>query len=325
MIGVLCEVVNASCIYHSERMYRTYSSYLKDRYNKPVYRVAVDAGFSCPNRFADRTQGGCSFCQGDGSAARYTDGRQDIVQQVRNSTSFLKKRYGAHDYILYLQSYSNTYKPPAELKKLYQSILDLEDFREFVVGTRSDCINEQVAELLSNIKEGQGSGMDVWVELGLQTIHNRTLNRINRGEGYEDFLKAFSILRERGIKIAVHLIFGLPGEDWVQIEQTVRAIAALKPEGVKFHNLHIPKGTAMYKDVMLSGLSLPGPHRYLSYVIHALELLPRDTVILRINSDTPRDRRALPRRFWKKGSFQSALVSEMARQGSYQGRLFVDG
>jgi uncharacterized protein len=220
--------------------YLTYARYLRERHGCKVYRVAVDAGFGCPNRAGGRSGRGCSFCSAAGSRAPYLgdasaspgecpDRERSLKGQVDDTIAFLKRRYAAEAFILYFQPYSNTNAPVEELKRTYDTGLALAAFRGLNVATRPDCIDDAKARLLASYRD---TGLEVWVELGLQTIHDATLRRIGRGHTAEDFHRAYAVLKGYGLNVAAHLIFGLPGEESAQIMETVQAMAGLGIDGV---------------------------------------------------------------------------------------------
>ncbi|MEW5815775.1 MAG: TIGR01212 family radical SAM protein [Spirochaetota bacterium] len=313
---------------NSDVLFLNYSRYLREKYGETAYRVAVDAGFSCPNRGMDRSSPGCIYCDERGSRAVYLDSEkgkaglfQELQRQVEGAMAFLKRRYDARVFLLYFQAFSNTFASPSRLRKIYDYTLSLGNFRELIVSTRPDCISKEISRLLSDYIN---AAREVWVELGLQSASNTTLERINRGHTVEEFFSAFSLLRSNGIKIAVHLIFGLPGESEKEILNTIRCVAALRPEGIKIHNLHVPKGTRLYSQYLAGELSIPGAERHLDYVVKALELLPPATVIMRLTCDTPDLRRAAPRFFLSKSVFYEKVKKELRRRNTWQGRLFND-
>ncbi|HTO23697.1 MAG TPA: TIGR01212 family radical SAM protein [Spirochaetia bacterium] len=299
--------------------YLSYSRYLHERHGCAVHRVAVDAGFSCPNRGADRSRPGCSYCDAHGSRAPYLDGCSgSLERQVQEGISFYRRRHGDGAFILYFQAYSNTNAPVDDLRRVYDHGLALADFRGLNVATRPDCVDGPKADLLASYRD---RGLEVWVELGLQTARDQTLSRIRRGHTFADFERAFELLRSRGLKIAVHLIFGLPGEGAAEIQETVSALARLRPDGVKIHNLHVPVATPLAREFARGELTVAGPRRHLQYVISAIEQLPPRTVIMRLTCDTPAEKLAAPRGFWSKERFLSELHAEMRARGAFQGRL----
>lgn len=307
----------------SSSLFLTYSDYLKKRYGKTVYRVGVDGGFSCPNRKSGRSDHGCTFCGSFGARSAYLgDSEQIIGDQIIKSIGFLKRRYKAEDYILYFQAYSSTFGSVEDIKNVYDYGLSLGNFRELVVSTRPDCITDDICSLLKSYIDDD---FDVWVELGLQSSFNRSLERINRGHSYEDFIKAYNLLKKYGIKISVHLIFGLPGESSSDILESVKKISKLEPDGVKFHNLHIPTGTVMFEEYLRGELSFPSSSRHAEYVANAIELLPKETIIMRLTTDTPGSRHSIPGYFLDKSIVYNKVNNILRRRASYQGRLFSRG
>ena len=338
------------------RPFYRYSTYLRNTYGLPAYRVGVDGGFSCPNRASDLT-GGCSYCDGMGASAVYHRAEEQqaarerrvghglvrdhqslpdanvrgkaseealrsrersIAAQVGRGVAYLRRRYQAEVFLLYFQAYSNTYAEPATLRRLYDTGLAQHEFRELIIATRPDCIDPERSDLISSYR---GEVDDVWVELGLQSAKDHTLESIGRGHTVDRFREAFTLLRERGVKIAVHLILGLPGEGYKEIVETARLITEIRPEAVKIHNLHIPVGTALYRAFESGETTAPSMERHLSSVTELLERIPSDTIIQRVTCDTPAHRLAAPGRFGSKGEFIAQLERTMQERGLWQGRL----
>jgi len=297
----------------------------------------VDAGFTCPHR-DEHGRGGCSFCDELGSRAAYQEEvvgnstikikrgspvspeRLEIIRrQIEQGREFLNGRYGAERYILYLQAFSNTFAPISQLRRIYDFALSEADFCEFIVSTRPDCVSKSHAQFLSEYVK---QDLDVWVELGLQSAHDATLRRVNRGHTVEQFEGAFNRLRSVGLKITVHLIFGLPGESRDAIMSSIDYVASLRPDAVKIHNLNIVSDTALSAEYLAGELSVPSGKRHLGYVIEALQRLPADTVIQRITCDTSSDRLIAPLNFTPKGQFYQQLDQKMAQLGVYQGQRY---
>jgi len=316
------------------RPFYRYSTYLKQKYGKAVYRISVDAGFSCPHRAADGG-GGCTFCDELGSRAAYQEAvvggaslkirrggkvgpeRLEIIrEQIERGREFLYHRYGAERYILYLQAFSNTFAPIDQLKTIYDFSLAQADFCEFIVSTRPDCVGKAHTELLSEYLQ---QDRDVWVELGLQSANNATLQRVHRAHTVEQFERAFLRIREAGLKVTVHLIFGLPGESFDDIMASVDYVASLRPEGVKIHNLNITAGTPLAEEYAAGEFVVPSGPRHLEYVIAALQRLPPETVIQRVTCDTSSERLIAPRYFTPKSRFYQQLDQVMAQQNISQG------
>jgi hypothetical protein len=330
----------------------SYSSYLKARYGARAYRVSVDAGFSCPNRVkengtpslletpfgpfygADRGMPGCTYCDERGSRAVYQEGRtsdgkggergpavteEDLKNQIKGGIRFLEKRYKARVFLLYFQAFSSTYAPVETLKKLYDYCLSLAPFKELIVSTRPDCVTAETAELF---KEYKARGYEVWVELGLQSACDDTLKRINRGHTAADFDRSYKLLRGAGCRIAVHLIFGLPGEGEKEVLETVDYIRAFVPDGIKIHNLHIPFRTRLFQEYLRGEITAPSAPRHRNYIIKALERVPKSTIIIRLTCDTPESLLAAPRDFLDKASFIRSVKEEMVRRNTRQGRYY---
>jgi uncharacterized protein len=300
-------------------VFYSYSRYLKHRHGGKTYRVAVDGGFSCPNRILGRESEGCTFCDSHGARAEYLDTIRNMHEQIDRGIAFLRRRYGAEHFALYFQAFTSTFGTPEELKRIYDAGLSSFPFRELVVSTRPDSLDRERARLLRSY---QSPERDVWVELGLQSAHDRTLRAIRRGHSVADFERAFALLRDAGVHVAVHMINGLPGEGRREIEESAEFLARLRPDGVKIHNLHIPHGTALYREYLAGSMTLPGHRRQLDYAARFIERLPPETVIMRVSCDTPRDHRALPRHVAPKQQVYSGLTHALERRGSWQGKYY---
>ncbi len=248
--------------------------------------------------------------------------KQSIHEQIHNGKEFLIRRYRAYNHILYLQSYSNTFGNIKELQEIYEYALSQDEFVEFVIATRPDCINEEIADMLASYKKG--SINDIWVELGLQSGNDQTLETINRGHAVASCKKAAALLRDRGIKVSLHVILGLPLEGYKEMERTAEVVRDIAPEAVKIHNLHVPIRTQMFYQYQLGEFSPPAQIRHLSNTIWFLERIPSQIIIQRVVCDTPSHRLAAPVRFGSKGSFVHLLQTEMKKRGSYQGRVLLE-
>lgn len=303
-----------------EGRWNRYSAWLRARYGCRVARVGVDGGFSCPNRRPDGT-GGCSYCDTTGSRSPVLGSARDIEDQVDRAAAFARARYGAEALLLYFQAFTSTFAPADRLRELYDAALARDDFRGLIVSTRPDCLDGEKADLLASYAE---RGLNVWVELGLQSSNDATLERIGRGHTAGDFDAALRLLRARGVPVAAHVVFGLPGETESDMLATVGYLADRRVDGIKIHDLHIPFGSALYGQVLAGEFTLLSPLRHLDLCLRALELLPPLTVIQRLTTDTAADRRALPRKPIEKAGFYRLLEAELERRDSRQGRLFSE-
>lgn len=320
--------------------WRSYKSYLEERFHVPVYRIGIDGGFSCPNRDKDG-RGGCSFCDGTGAVAVYHrqsesgfhhdsayDGstasrllpRLDSIEsQIERGREFLARRYGAEMFSLYFQSFTNTYDSIGNLERIYGRALSTGRYAEFIVSTRPDSLPDDVIALLSSYRTDD---MDIWVELGLQSGSDETLRRIGRGHDVASYIDAAERLHRSGIKVSTHIIIGLPGEDREDYERTAKVVGAAWSEGVKIHNLHIAGGTRMADEYLEGLVTASSEERYLEDAELVLRLLSPDTIIQRLVCETPAHRLIAPRSFPDKSRFLSHLKARMERRGTRQGDLY---
>lgn len=259
---------------------RFYSDYLKSKYGCKVYRVAIDAGFSCPNR----ASGGCIYCNDNGSRASYINPGSPVNEQLETRIKYLKKVNDAKKFIAYFQAFTNTYAPVELLKKIYDEALDLEDIVGISIGTRPDAVDRKKLELIASYK----NRYEVWIEYGLQSIHDKTLKLINRGHLFNDFLKALHLTKEFGIPVCAHVILGLPGETGEEMLQTARKMRELGIEGIKIHLLHILKGSALEKIYKEGRIKLLEQDEYVRLVCDFLENLPENIIVQRLTGQGSR-------------------------------------
>jgi radical SAM protein (TIGR01212 family) len=224
--------------------YYSFSRYLKELFGERVYRVTVDAGFTCPNRDGTKGEGGCIYCH-SGSGYDALKRRMSIEEQIATGMARVKKRYGAEKFLIYFQAYTNTYAPPEVLKNVYDEIRKFPEVVGLIVGTRPDCVPDEVLRLIHSYSDEYL----VWVEYGLESSHFKSLRWMKRGHGISDFVDA--VLRTRRfprINICAHVILGLPTEDWEDMMETADFLASLEIDGVKIHPLHVMKNTELESD-----------------------------------------------------------------------------
>jgi hypothetical protein len=308
-----------------------YADFIRNRYGCRVRRVPVDAGFGCPNRQTlrgtvsaladpiDASAAGCSYCDATGSRAPILGNLATVQEQVAGALAFLGPRYSADRFMLYFQANTSTYASVDQLRILYDGTLALGDFMGLVVSTRPDCLEQEKVDLLASYRE---RGLDVWVELGLQSASDVTLSRISRGHGVDAFSRARTRLGKAGIAVTAHVIFGLPGEGLDELMGTARFLAVQAVEGIKIHDLHYCRGTALLAEVMRGELPLWPKALHLEACTRFLELMPRSTTVMRLCSDNPPDRRVLPKLQIEKASLYRDLEVYMENQGTWQGRLY---
>jgi radical SAM protein (TIGR01212 family) len=303
--------------------FNRHAAALRARHGMRVWRIGLDGGFSCPNREGGR--GGCAYCAPDASRSAYIPaGRLSISAQVEAGLAFLRRRYRAELFFPYFQAFSSTFGPASLLRSRYDEALDAVramapgSLRGLVVATRPDCLDWEGAELLASYAR---QGLEVWVELGLQSAHERTLRRIGRGHGYAAFEAARALLAGRGIRTAVHLILGLPGEGRSDMLETVELVASTRPEGVKFHDLLLPRGSAFAAEYLLGELSLMHPARLPGLLADCLERLLPECEVMRLCADAREDETLSPFRRPDKATLYQAVEAELSARGARQGSL----
>ncbi|HTY21661.1 MAG TPA: TIGR01212 family radical SAM protein [Desulfomonilaceae bacterium] len=265
----------------TEPRYHSVSSWLKQTFGETVRKIALDAGLGCPNRDGSIGRHGCLYCnpRGSGTGA-YTRGLS-ITEQIDRSTQFLSARYSCRKFIVYFQSFTNTYGDPEHLSAIYAEALKPEQIVGLAVGTRPDCVPDPVLDLLASLHRDRL----VWVEYGLQSIHPRTLELINRGHGPDVFFDAVNRTRKRGIPVVAHLILGLPGESVQDMRETARAVAAAGVDGVKLHPLYVIRGTGLERLYLDQQYRPMTEEESLLATFSMLEVLPWDVVVHRMTSD----------------------------------------
>ena len=277
-------------------------------------KISLNGGFTCPNIDGTKGVGGCTYCSSSGSGDFAGDPSLDIHRQFEEVKAMMTNKWEGK-YIAYFQANTNTYAPLSHLKILYESALSENDVIGLSIATRADCISEEIADYLKELSEKTY----LTVELGLQTIHDKTGERINRCHSYSDFLKGYSMIKERGIPVCVHLINGLPGETHEMMVETAREVGKLRPDFVKLHLLHIIKGTKIAEEFERGEFSLMTLPEYVSVICDQLEVLPQETVIQRVTGDGKKEDLIGPMWSLKKFVVMNEIDKEMVRRNSYQG------
>ena len=262
---------------NTDKRYNQFSAYLKNKFGAKVYKITLDAGFSCPNRDGTISTGGCIFCDDGGSFSQAHSNLLSIEEQVNIGAKTLHDRFKAEKFMSYFQAYTNTYKPVNELERIYKSALNHPDVVGLSIGTRPDCVEDDKLNLISDIAQDYYT----WVEYGLQSIHNKTLKKINRGHDFDCFLKAYEKTKEKGINVCTHVIFGL-WETRDEILETAQKLAELKVDGVKIHMLCALKDTKLAKLYENKEIDFMSEEEYVNLVCDFLEILPQTTTIHRL-------------------------------------------
>jgi uncharacterized protein len=307
---------------------RFFKEYLIEKYGHALYRIPIDLPLGCPNRENNFGQG-CIYCAEDGNRARHLKYKLDLAGQVKSGIEFASRRYGAKaPYIAYFQSFTNTHGTIKELRGFYNDVLSQADFKMVIIGTRPDCMGDEIIELLREI----AAKYELWVELGVQTSNDETLKLIRRGHDFEAVKTASRKLEQAGISCAAHVILGLPGETIEDYRQTARDIAALPFKAVKLHNLLILKNTPlakMFADKSFVPAVKPlNEYEYAQAATEFLRLLPDDYFIMRLNTDAPEKELIAPKWWMKKGQFLDFFKKYYASGGqdsAFQGVKTEDG
>jgi uncharacterized protein len=304
-------------IYMGNRYYDL-NTYLREVFGCRVQKISLDAGLTCPNRDGYISTGGCIYCNSTGSGTGAFKEGFTITEQINKGKDFLRRRYKAKKFIAYFQSFSNTYGPYEKLKGLYEEAMAIEDIVGLSIGTRPDCVDEAILSLLEHYAKTRL----VWLEYGLQSIHDKTLTFINRGHDAECFMKAVELTKGRGIKICAHVIIGLPSEDRADILETAKAVANMGIDGIKIHLLYVVKGTRMENLYREGEYKCLEQEEYANLVCDFLELLPPGMVIQRLTGDPHPDELVAPEWSIRKNETLSLIKRLLINRGSWQGKKF---
>ncbi len=301
----------------SVRRYRSFGQHLRDLYHAPVFKVNVDAGFTCPNRDGAVSVGGCIYCNNDSFRPSACSSAAPVRRQIEQGIPYLRRRYGAEKFIVYFQPFTNTYAPVGTLERLYREALAAPGVVGLAIGTRPDCVDEEKLRLLEEL----GREHFVLVEYGLQSIHDRTLRFINRGHDRACFERAVAMTAGRGIGIGAHLILGFPTETREEMLAMAEAVSELPVGFLKLHQLQVVKGTALERLYAERPFPTLGYGEYLDLVADFLERLAPDIVIQRLFASAPEEILVAPVWDRTRSEFLQDLDSRMEQRESFQGKL----
>jgi len=299
-------------------LYYSLRDYFKDRYGVRVQKITVALPLTCPNRDGTKAWGGCTFCS-EGSKPSGISAEVPLKVQIREGIEKAKKKYGEDTlFFVYYQSYTNTYGDLSTLRNAYTTALEFPGVVGLAVGTRPDCLPEAVLDLLSEFAE---RGLEVWVELGLQSANFETLKRINRAHGVSDFVDAVLRAKRRPLKVCAHVIIGLPGESREDVHETAKLLSALPIDGVKIHPLHIIEGTIMANQYRRGEIDVIPLQEYAELCADFIEILPEEVVIQRITGEVDEERLIAPD--YCSPRYKNSVIGEVERvlreRGTHQG------
>ncbi len=298
--------------------YYSLDNYLKETFGQKVYKLAIDGGFTCPNRDGTLGNRGCIFCSAGGSGDFASTRMKPLNEQISQGKDLLKNKKTGDKYIAFFQAYTNTYAPINHLRALYTEAIAHPDIAALSIATRPDCLGKDVLDLLSQLNQIK----PVWVELGLQTIHEHTARYIRRGYELPCFEDALEQLKERGLNTIIHTILGLPGETFEDMEETHAYLAKKGINGIKPQLLHVLKDTDLATDYEKGNFQTLTLEQYTDILIRCLELLPPDVVIHRITGDGPKSLLIDPQWSGHKKYVMNYIHKEFKERQTWQGRRF---
>jgi len=301
------------------KRYYDFNTYLRNTFGCRVQKITVDAGFTCPNRDGSLSKKGCIYCNERGSGTGAFHQGISITDQIVGAKEKLFKRYKAKKYIAYFQSFTNTYAPIETLRKVYEEALAIEDIVGLSIGTRPDCVDEPVLDVL----QGYARHHLVWIEYGLQSSNDDTLKAINRGHDAACFQQAVRATKNRGINICAHVILGLPGENRSHMLKTAEFIAGLGIDGIKLHLLYVIQGTSMERLYQEGRYQCLSQNAYVDLVCDFLERIPEELVIQRLTGDPHPHELVAPQWSLRKAETLARIKKRLEDRDTWQGRLLA--
>jgi len=298
--------------------YNTYRPYIKEKLGYRVNKLSVDMGFTCPNRDGNLAIGGCVYCNNDSFVPPYARARFSMDEQITNGMDYLRKRFKAEKFIIYFQSYTNTYESVEKLEDMYRKALSYDDVIGIAVGTRSDCIDEEKLSMFEELAKDYY----VCLEYGIESIYDKTLDYMNRGHDYQSVLDAIEMSKGRGFEIGAHIIVGMPTETKEEMLAMADEVSSLGIDVFKVHNLHIVRNTPLARMYKEEPFKLFTFEEYVNFIVDFLERISPEIIIERLFTDTPHQLLIAPD--WGKSHLQilQAIEAELEKRGTYQGRLY---
>ena len=295
--------------------YHDLSSWMQERFPFKVQKISIDAGFSCPNRDGMIARGGCTYCDNRTFSPSYCRGQKSVREQLEAGKLFFGRKYPEMKYLAYFQAYTNTYSPTSRLRQMYEEALAVEDIVGIVIGTRPDCVSEDLLDYLETLNHQTF----VLVEYGIESANNETLRRINRGHTFECSIDALQRTRQRGIATGGHIILGLPGEDRAESIRQATAISALPMDILKIHQMQIIKGTKLAETYQKTPFHLYSVDEYIDLLSEYIQYLRTDLVLERFVSQSPAELRIAPQWGLKNHEFTNRFVNYLKKKGIKQG------
>jgi len=300
------------------KRYHSLNYFLRNKFSEKIYKISLDGGFTCPNRDGKVGKGGCTFCSARGSGDYAGSRVFSIESQFEDRKRMMERKWKEGKYIAYFQAYTNTYAPIEILRSRYYEALAQDNVVALSIATRPDCLDDDVLELLEEISKKTY----LWIELGLQTISDKTAGVFNRGYDLKTFEESLKKLKERNIEVVVHTILGLPGERKEDMLKTVEYVAHSGVQGVKFHLLHLMKDTKMVEQYESGELQLLSQEDYIDLICKAISIIPSEMVVHRLTGDAPRESLIGPMWSLKKWEVLNAIDKALVDNDLWQGKEF---
>lgn len=300
------------------KRYHTYNYYLKNKYHQKVAKVALNADFTCPNRDGTKGYGGCIFCSSSGSGDYAGNVHDHLEKQFQTISQIMKRKWPECAYIAYFQANTNTYGPLDKIKKMIQPFLEKEDVKGIALATRPDCLSEEIVRYLSEVNQTK----DVYIELGLQTIHDQTSKLINRGHTYQEFLDGLALCRQYNLEVCVHIINGLPFETKEMMIETAKTLGQLDIQALKIHMLFVVKNTKLQQMYENQEFEMLTRQEYIDIVVEQLRYINPEIVLERLTGDGKIDDLIAPMWSIKKVTILNDIDKQMKERDIYQGDLY---
>ncbi|MEG0364757.1 MAG: TIGR01212 family radical SAM protein [Erysipelotrichales bacterium] len=300
---------------NDNKRYHTFNYYLKNKYDSKVFKVSLNADFSCPNRDGKVAYGGCSFCSALGSGDFAGNRVDNLNKQFDDIKEKMHHKWQDGKYIAYFQAYTNTYAPLNILKETFQPFINKEGVVALSIATRPDSLEDDVIEYLGSLT----NKVDIWIELGLQTTYDATATSFNRGYNYDVFLDTIKRLEKTNIKVCIHMINGFMNETKEMMIENIRRISHLPIDGIKIHMLHLIKGTKMANEYLANDSELLSLEEYVEIVVKQLELLPPTMIIQRLTGDANKDELLAQEWTLNKTNVLNSIDKYMAKNNVLQG------
>ena len=299
--------------------YNDYGTWIRRQFPYRVQKISIDAGFTCPNRDGRISTGGCIYCDNRTFNPSYCQRRHSVTQQLEEGKRFFAHKYPDMKYLAYFQAFTNTYAPLSQLKALYEEALQVDDIVGIVIGTRPDCVSDELLDYLAELNQRTF----VLVEYGIESANNDTLLRINRGHSFEQSQEAIQRTHQRGLLTGAHIILGLPGEDAAESLRQASIISSLPIDILKIHQMQIIRGTRLAEEFAANPFHIYTVEEYIKLIAEYIQRLRPDLILERFVSQSPKELLIAPHWGLKNYEFTNLLVNYLKQNKIYQGQFFL--